>query len=100
MTRKLWRMWALAALAAALGLAPRTASAAKPDPVNAAVLGTAATVLPIAFGASVLAAGRGFRDDARFTAGLTSIAVGSIIGPTTGQLYAGAGVDAAVTLSL
>lgn len=95
------RTLTLGVLITALVVGPSSAvQAAPPDPANAAVLGTVATLFPIGLGAGLLASGRGADDDARFTAALTSISVGAVFGPTTGQLYAGAGVDAVVTLVL
>lgn len=87
-------------LASILLLAPTKGWAAGPEPENAAILGATATLLPIAVGAGLLTIGRGSQEGTRFTAGLTSISIGAIVGPTTGQLYAGGGVDTVVTLLL
>lgn len=89
-----------ALLAAVLCALPLSAEAAGPEPENAAIMGATATLLPMAVGAGLLTIGRGYREGARLTAGLSAISLGAVFGPTTGQLYAGASVDTVVTLLL
>lgn len=79
---------------------PGAVEAADPEPENASIMSATATLLPVAAGALLLSTGRREAEGVRFTSALTSISVGAILGPTTGQLYAGAGVDAAVTFFL
>ncbi len=79
---------------------PVEGRASDPDPVNAVLLGAAATALPIAAGAGLLAGGRGPNDGRRLAGALALMTGGAVLGPSAGRLYAGANTDAAVTLSL
>ena len=79
-----------------LSAAPRTADAA-PDPVIASVLSASATAVPLALAAVLLGTGRGAEEGIRFDAGMVTLGLGSILGPSVGQMYARGGVDAFVT---
>lgn len=88
------------ALVGLLLLPLRKAEAARrPDPGVATLLSVASTLLPIATGTLLLAAGNGSSENSRLAVGLTSIAIGSAIGPSVGTLYA-RGQDAWATLLL
>jgi hypothetical protein len=77
---------------------PVEAHAADPNPANASLLGATATLFPIAVGSGLLLTGRGQDEGVRLASALTSIGLGAAVGPSAGQLYAGAGVDGVVTL--
>lgn len=76
------------------------ARASDPEPENASILGATATLLPIAVGGALLLTGRRYKEGVRLASGLTTISLGAALGPYAGQLYAGGGSDALVTLGL
>lgn len=76
------------------------AEATDPEPENAAILGTAATLIPIAVGTGLLLTERGPDEGVRLASGLTTISLGAAVGPYAGQLYAGGGTDGLVTFAL
>lgn len=79
---------------------PRAAIAAGPDPVLAGLLSAGSTLLPITIAGGLLGTGRGSEEGIRFDVSLTCIALGSIAGPSVGQIYASGGSDAIVTFVL
>lgn len=87
-------------LAAMFFAVPRAAIAAGPDPVIAGLLSAGSTVLPITVAAGLLGTGRGAEEGIRFDVSLSCIALGSIAGPSVGQIYASGGTDAIVTFVL
>lgn len=78
----------------------RPVRAAAPDPTNASLLGGAGTLLPTAVGASLLLGEDATDDDVRYGSAVAALALGTVVGPSLGQFYAGAGTDAVVTLLL
>lgn len=94
---------ALAGVTLGLGAALLTVSPAHaepPDPTNAAIMSATATLMPVAVGTTLLLTERGDQEGVRLASGLSSITLGVVLGPYTGQVYAGAGVDGVVTLVL
>ena len=88
-------------LVVAATLLPRTTFAAgEPDPVNAILLSTGSTLVPLGIAASLLTTGRGKDEGARFDASMAFTGIGSVLGPSVGQFYAGGGTNAWVTLGL
>lgn len=79
---------------------PRPARAEAPDPVIASVMSAGATVVPLTLSAILLATGRGADEGIRFDAGMVTLGLGSVVGPSAGQLYARGGTDAFVTFLL
>jgi hypothetical protein len=79
--------------------APERAEAA-PDPAVAAVMSAGATALPLAITGILWGTGRGTDEGVRLDAGMVTLGVGSILGPSAGQLYARGGVDAFLTFLL
>jgi hypothetical protein len=82
-----------------LSSSPRTASAA-PDPTIASLLSAGSTLVPLGITAALLLTGPGKDEDVRFDLALFTMATGSIVGPSIGQIYASGGVDAVVTFIL
>ncbi|MEM7677662.1 MAG: hypothetical protein AAF449_16830 [Myxococcota bacterium] len=72
----------------------------EPDPVNAVILSTAGTAVPIAVAAGLLATGDGAKEGMRFDVARALVAMGAVIGPSVGQFYAKGGTNAWVTLGL
>ncbi len=98
---RLHRPTALAAsLAILTSLAPAPAEARGPDPVIAALISAGATVIPIAVGTTMWTGGRGLDEGIRFDLGLAFFALGGLVGPSTGQIYAEGGGNAWVTFFL
>lgn len=89
----------LAALAAFAVVQARPAQAA-PDPTIASVLSAACTVVPLAVTVALWTPAPGVGEPVRFDLGMTFIGLGSVIGPSVGQVYAGAGSDAVVSFIL
>lgn len=88
-------------LALGITLAPGAAQATNdPDPVNAVVLSSIATVLPVGMATGLLTTGRGADEGIRFDLALILMSLGSAIGPSAGQFYAKGGTNAWVTLGL
>lgn len=83
-----------------LATLPPQKAHADPDPVLASLMSIGSTLIPIAVGTGLLLTGRGADEGIRFDAGLGSVGIGSIGGPSVGMLYAGAGVDMLITLLL
>jgi len=83
----------------ALTFAARPATAA-PDPTVAAVISVASTLVPLGVTAGLWATGRGPDEGVRFDIGLAAMAVGSILGPSAGQIYAEADSDAWISFVL
>ena len=98
---RLLRALGLALLMAATLLtgAPRRAEAA-PDPAVAAVMSAGATALPLAVTGILWGTGRGSDEGVRFDVGMVTLGLGSIVGPSAGQIYAHGGVDAFLTFLL
>ncbi|MEL7372627.1 MAG: hypothetical protein AAFN74_27120 [Myxococcota bacterium] len=72
----------------------------EPDPVNAVVLSTSSTLVPLGIAAGLLATGDGSREGIRFDLALAFTALGATVGPSVGQFYARGGTNAWVTLGL
>lgn len=81
-------------------LLPAKALASDPEPLNASLLGFTATALPVAVGTTLLLTERRETEGVRYGAAVTSISVGTVLGPFAGQLYGKAGGDAVLTLLL
>lgn len=90
----------IAAVAALFCAIAPEARAAGPDPVIAGLLSAGSTVLPISVAAGLLLNGRGADEGVRFDISLACVAIGSIAGPSVGQIYGKGGVDAIVTFVL
>jgi hypothetical protein len=86
------------AIAAALSVATRAEAA--PDPVIASALSVGSTLVPIGITGILFFTGNGYDETVRFDLGMTTLALGSVFGPSIGQIYAGGGVDAWVTFFL
>jgi hypothetical protein len=82
-----------------LGGTPETAEAA-PDPVVASVMSASATAVPLAMTAILLGTGRGSEEGIRFDLAMVTLGLGSVLGPSAGQIYASGGTDAFVTFLL
>src|SRR5687767_7512739 len=93
------RASAAVALAALIASLPARVDAA-PNPVIASLLSVGSTLIPVAVGTGLLVTGRGPDEGLRFDIGLAAIAVGSIAGPTVGQLYGQGGWDTLVSFLL
>lgn len=78
----------------------RPAEAKSPDPTIAALISAAATFIPIGVTTGLWLGGRGTAEGIRFDLGMTFLAVGTIAGPSVGQIYAQAESDAWVTFIL
>ena len=91
------KAWAFALLLATM---PRTAVAEDPDPVNAVLLSTGSTLVPLGIATGLLATGRGKSEGIRFDVAMAFTGIGSVIGPSVGQFYARGGTNAWVTLGL
>lgn len=78
---------------------PRPAHAA-PDPVVASLMSVGATAIPLTLSTILLATGRGSDEGIRYDAGMATLALGAIVAPSAGQIYAGGGTDAFVTFLL
>lgn len=89
----------LALLAALAGPAQR-AHAAAPDPTVATLLSVACTVVPSALTLGLWSTSRGTTEGIRFDVGIATLAAGSIVGPSVGQLYAESGTNLIVALLL
>ncbi|MFO0723793.1 MAG: hypothetical protein U1E65_08435 [Myxococcota bacterium] len=89
-----------ALLVAGIGLAPLRPVHAAPDPTIATVLSAASTVVPLAVTVALWTPAPGVGEDVRFNMGMTFIGIGSILGPSVGQIYAEAGGDAVVSFIL
>ena len=90
---------ALTAAIVATTLPAREAEAA-PDPVIASLLSVSSTLLPIGITAGLFLTGRGVSEGIRFDIGMSTLAVGAIVGPSVGQIYGKGGVDALLTFLL
>ena len=73
---------------------------AAPNPTIASLLSVGSTVIPVAVGTALIFTGRGADEGLRFDIAMAAIGIGSIFGPSAGQLYGGGGVDALVTFIL
>ncbi len=91
--------WTAAIAVAFASLAPSRAEAA-PDPVIASMLSLSSTLVPIGVTGVLFFTGNGTDENVRFDLGLTTLALGAILGPSIGQIYAHGGVDAWVTFFL
>jgi hypothetical protein len=91
---------AAVAIAVLVLVSARDARASAPDPTIAALISTAATVVPMGVTAGLWLNERGTDEGIRFDLGLVFLGVGSIVGPSTGQIYAQAEGDAWVTFIL
>ena len=82
-------------------MAPAVAEArSDPDPVNAVLLSATSTLFPLGLATGLLTTGKGVNEGFRFDMALAFIGVGSVVGPSAGQFYAGGGTNAWVTLGL
>ena len=86
-------------LAALIAIFPARVEAA-PNPVIASLLSVGSTLIPVGVGTGLLLTGRGADEGLRFDIGVATIAVGSIVGPTVGQLYGKGGWDTLVSFIL
>jgi hypothetical protein len=86
-------------LAALIAILPARAEAA-PNPTIASLLSVGSTIIPVGIGTGLLVAGRGSNEGLRFDLGISFVAVGSIGGPTVGQLYGQGGWDTLVSFLL
>ncbi|MCA9551722.1 MAG: hypothetical protein KC933_16915 [Myxococcales bacterium] len=98
------RLLRLLGLSTLLGMyllvaAPGRAEAA-PDPVVASVMSVGATALPLAITGIMWGTGRGADEGVRLDVGMIALGLGSIVGPSAGQIYAHGGVDAFLTFLL
>src|SRR5688572_25238517 len=87
------------ALATLIAVLPARVDAA-PNPVIASLLSVGSTLIPVGIGTGLLLTGRGADEGLRFDLALATIAVGSIAGPTVGQLYGQGGWDTLVSFLL
>ena len=87
------------ALATLIAILPARVEAA-PNPTIASLLSVGSTLIPVGVGTGLLLTGRGPDEGIRFDVGVTTIAIGSIAGPTVGQLYGKGGWDALVSFIL
>lgn len=83
-------------IAATVGIStsPRRAEANSPDPVIAALISTGTTIIPLSATAALWTGDRGTGEGVRFDLGMMFLALGAIIGPSVGQIYAEGGADA------
>jgi hypothetical protein len=86
-------------VAALIAILPARVDAA-PNPLIASLLSVGSTLIPVGIGTGLLLSGRGSDEGLRFDVGLATIAVGSIAGPTVGQLYGQGGWDTLVSFVL
>jgi hypothetical protein len=84
---------------AVASLQPSHADAA-PDPLIASMLSLGSTLVPIGVSGVLFFTGNGTDENVRFDLGLTTLALGAILGPSIGQVYAHGGVDAWVAFFL
>lgn len=94
------RAGALLAALAAFAVVQAEPAEAAPDPTIASVLSAACTVVPLAVTVALWTPAPGVGEPVRFDLGMTFIGLGSVIGPSVGQVYAGAGSDAVVSFIL
>jgi hypothetical protein len=87
------------ALATLIALMPVRVEAA-PNPTIASLLSVGSTIIPVGIGTGLLLTGRGSSEGLRFDLALATIALGSIVGPTVGQLYGKGGWDTLVSFIL
>ena len=90
----------LAAVLCAASVAAPRRDQANPDPVIAGLLSAGSTVLPLSVSAGLLLTGRGPDEGLRFDIAMGTLAVGSIAGPSIGQIYGRGGTDALITFLL
>jgi hypothetical protein len=86
-------------LAVLIAILPARVDAA-PNPVIASLLSVGSTLLPIGIGTGLLLTGRGADEGLRFDIAMATIALGSIAGPTVGQLYGKGGWDTLLSFIL
>jgi hypothetical protein len=94
------RRLALALIAASLLSFARPAFADRPDPSIAVLLSAASTVVPLGGAALLFFTGPGYHEAIRVDLGMVFAALGTLLGPSIGQIYAHGGTDAWVTFFL
>jgi hypothetical protein len=94
------RLGAGVLVATTLLLEAAPAAAERTDPAIATLLSAGSTVVPIALTSVLWTTGPGRSEDLRLNLGLVALGLGSILGPSIGEIYAGAGADAWVTFFL
>lgn len=87
-------------LAFAAGTLPAPRAEAAPDPIVASLLSVSSTLLPLAVTAGLFFTGRGTDEGVRFDAGMVSLGLATIVGPSIGQIYGHGGGDAFITFLL
>ena len=73
-------------------------AAKRPDPVVAVLMSLGSTLIPIALGTILWTQDRGVDEGFRYDAGFVFLALGGILGPSTGKFYADQESDAWATL--
>jgi hypothetical protein len=94
------RRFALALGAASLLTFASPARADRPDPSIAVLLSAASTVVPLGGAAILFFTGSGYHEAIRVDLGMALAAIGTLLGPSIGQIYAHGGTDAWVTFFL
>ncbi len=87
------------ALATLLAILPARVDAA-PNPAIASLLSVGSTLIPIGVATGLLLTGRGADEGLRYDISMGAIAIGSIVGPSVGQLYGEGGWDALLSFVL
>src|SRR5262252_4700249 len=87
------------ALATLIAILPARVEAA-PNPTIASLLSVGSTIIPVGIAASLLLTGRGADEGLRFDLSITFLAIGSVAGPSVGQLYGQGGWDALLSFLL
>ena len=87
------------ALATLIAVLPARVEAA-PNPTIASLLSVGSTIIPVGIAASLLLTGRGADEGLRFDLSIAFIAIGSVAGPSVGQLYGQGGWDALLSFLL